>query len=85
MLWYHVLNSLENPSLNDLSDTKFRREPDKQSEAFTVDPNPLPETTMTVKHNNIKNMFNRSYVEAATLGAGSIGVLVMVFRYSTRK
>jgi hypothetical protein len=81
MLWYHVINSLDNSSLNNLSDTKFRREPDNKNEPFTVDPQPLPETTVSVKYSNNKNKFNRSYIEAATLGAGSIGVLAMVIKY----
>lgn len=65
---------------NSLSDTKFRR----STEAFTVDPKPLPESVITVKHSNIKNMFNRSYIEAATIGAGSIAVLSMVIKYSRK-
>jgi hypothetical protein len=69
---------------NHLSDTKFRRELDKHPEAFTVDPQPLPESTITVKHSNAQNMFKRSYIEAASLGIGSIGILAMVIRYSRK-
>jgi len=65
---------------NNLSDKKFSRE----MESFTVDPQPLPESVITVKHSNLKHMFNRSYIEAATIGAGSIAVLAMIVKY-TRK
>ena len=57
---------------------------DDHPEGFTVDPSPLPEATETVKHTNIKNFFNRSYIEAATIGAGSIAVLAMVVKYSKK-
>jgi hypothetical protein len=62
----------------------FRRYTDDHPEGFTIDPQPLPESVITANHNNIKNMFNRSYIEAATIGAGSIALLSMVVRY-TRK
>jgi len=65
---------------NNLSDKKFSRE----TESFTVDPQPLPESVITVKHSNLKHMFNRSYIEAATIAAGSIAVLAMIVKY-TRK
>ena len=62
----------------------FRRDADDHPEAFTVDPQPLPESVTTANHNNIKNKFNRSYIEAATIGAGSIAVLAMVVKYSKK-
>lgn len=65
---------------NNLSDKKFSRE----MESFTVDPQPLSESVIAVKHSNIKHMFNRSYIEAATIGAGSIAVIAMIVKY-TRK
>lgn len=46
-----------------------------------VDPNPLPEETVTEKHANYKHMFNRSYIEAATIGAGSIAAIAMILKY----
>lgn len=64
----------------DYSDKRFRR----TTEGLTVDPQPLPESVITVKHSNLKHMFNRSYIEAATIGAGSIAVLAMIVKY-TRK
>ena len=65
------------------SDKRFR-DIDDHPEGFTVDPQPLSESVITVKHSNIKRMFNRSYIEAATIGAGSIAVLAMIVKY-TRK
>jgi hypothetical protein len=68
---------------NSYSDKRFR-DTDDHTEGLTVDPQPLPESVSIVKHSNIKHMFNRSYIEAATIGAGSIAVLAMVVKY-TRK
>jgi hypothetical protein len=51
------------------------------TEAFVVDPSPLPEQVITAKKNNITSLFNRSYIEAATIGAGSIAALMMISRY----
>jgi len=62
----------------------FRRDIDDHPEGFTVDPQPLTESVITAKHSNVKNMFNRSYIEAATIGAGSIAVLAMVVKYSRK-
>jgi len=53
-----------------------------QVEHFAVvDPSPLPETTTTEKHSNYKHLFNRSYIEAATIGAGSIAAIAMILKY----
>ena len=54
---------------------------DDHPEGFVVDPKPLPEETVTEKHANYKHMFNRSYIEAATIGAGSIAVIAMILKY----
>jgi len=62
----------------------FRRDADDHPEGFTIDPQPLPESVITANHNNIKNMFNRSYIEAATIGAGSIAVVALVVKYSKK-
>jgi hypothetical protein len=54
---------------------------DDHPEGFVVDPKPLPEETVTEKHANYKHMFNRSYIEAATIGAGSIAAIAMILKY----
>ena len=51
-------------------------------EGFTIDPSPLPEETVTVKHTNLKNLYNRSYIETVSIGAGSIVVLAMIIKHS---
>lgn len=51
------------------------------TESFVVDSTPLPEQTSTEKYANFKNMFNRSYIEAATVGAGSIALITMILKY----
>lgn len=60
---------------------KLFSERDDHPEGFVVDPKPLPEETVTEKHMNFKQMFNRSYIEAATIGAGSITVIAMILKY----
>ena len=67
----------------DYSDKRFR-DIDDHKEGLTVDPQPLPESVITANHSNIKRMFNRSYIEAATIGAGSIAVLAMIVKYSRK-
>lgn len=79
-IWNNFKASTENNSHNMI----FRRDIDDHPEPFTVDPQPLPESVETVKHSNLKNKFNRSYIEAATIGAGSIAVLAMVVKYSRK-
>ena len=54
---------------------------DDHPDCFVVDPKPLPEETVTEKHANFKNKFNRSYIEAATIGAGSIAAIAMILEY----
>ena len=54
---------------------------DDHPEGLVVDPKPLPEETVTEKHSNYKHMFNRSYIEAATIGAGSIAAIAMILKY----
>lgn len=54
------------------------------SEGFVVDPTPLPEDTSTVKQSNVQQLFNRSYIEAVTIGIGSIAVLAMIVKYSRK-
>jgi len=66
------------------SDWKFISDMDDHPEPFTVDPQPIPESLSVAKYDNIKNQFNRSYVEAAAIGAGSITLLAMVFKYSKK-
>lgn len=51
-------------------------------EGLVIDPQPLPESTTTVKYNNVKHMFNRSYVETVTLSAGCVGMIVLIAKYS---
>ena len=83
-MFAYLQNSYSASSANNSHDRMFRRDTDDHPEPFTVDPQPLPESVITVNHSNVKNKFNRSYIEAATIGAGSIAVLAMVVKY-TRK
>jgi len=83
-MFSNIWNSFSASSANNSHNRTFRRDTDDHPEPFTVDPQPLPESVITVKHSNIKHMFNRSYIEAATIGAGSIAVLAMVVKYSRK-
>jgi len=82
---FSVKNKLTNKSGKIFSDSDDHPEGLwDEREGFVVDPSPLPEETVTVKHVNIKNLFNRSYIEAVTIGAGSIAVLAMVVKHSRK-
>jgi hypothetical protein len=76
---FSAKNNLSYPSGKIFSDSDIQ---EGFPNNLVVDPKPLPEETVTVKYANIKRFFNRSYIEAATIGAGSIAVLVMVFKHS---
>jgi hypothetical protein len=60
---------------------KIFSDSDDHLEGFVVDPKPLPEETVTAKYTNIKNLFNRSYIETVTIGTGSIAVLAMIIKH----
>ena len=75
---FSAKNNLSYPSGKIFSDS------DDRPEGFVVDPKPLPEETVTIKYTNIQNLFNRTYIEAVTIGAGSIVVLAMAVKYSRK-
>jgi hypothetical protein len=86
-----LLNNFESSPVKKLpipikkrTDWKFISDLDDHPEHFNVDPQPIPESVSVAKCDNIKNQFNRSHMEAVAVGVGSITLVAMAFKYSTK-